>query len=366
VGEGNDVERSDRAKLASLVPTHLGRQPESIDSLMAGLGTRRFYRIHFASGEPSTLIARFEAEDPTPAVQGPDFWLPEPALEPLRSFLEREGLPVTRSHAHLAESGLDLLEDVGDRTLLRTDAEERRRLYREACEIVPALQSLSAPAETIPAFGRVFDRKLLTTKAWKWLHWTIPGLLGRDALDAEKSATDAAFERIAALLDEAPRRLSHRDFKAENLHLVSDPDRNVERLVMIDIQGAFLAPPEYDLVCLLYDLQVDLAEDFVQNCLRETMPRLPDAPAPEISGLRFDALATARLCKDISHLVHAARTRGDSRRWHEIPRGLSLLERAAGRLAHTFPEIRALISVIPALTAAIGSSDSPSERGRGE
>jgi hypothetical protein len=35
-----------------------------------------------------------------------------------------------------------------------------------------------------------------------------------------------------------------------------------------------------------------------------------------------------------------------------------LLERATGRLGHTFPEVRALTSVIRVLTAAVGSSDS--------
>jgi aminoglycoside/choline kinase family phosphotransferase len=200
---------------------------------------------------------------------------------------------------------------------------------------------------------------LVSTKAWKWLHWTIPGLLEREPQPEETIAVDAAFSRISDLLEDAPRRLAHRDFKAENLHLVGGVEggeAEAERLVMIDVQGAFMAPPEYDLVCLLYDLQVDLDEDFAQESFRAVLPMLPDAPDPPTAELRFDAIATIRLCKDISHLVHAARVRDDVRRWHEIPRGLMLLERATGRLGHTFPEVRALTSVIQALTA-VGSSD---------
>jgi aminoglycoside/choline kinase family phosphotransferase len=350
-------------KLASIVRTEYGRQPHAIEPVAAGLGSRRFYRVRFNQGRPATLIARIEAQEkgrskPTPIDPAePPAWLPEPLIEPLRSFLEAAGLPVPHSYAHLPEHGIDLLEDVGDCTLADAREPARSDLYREACEIVPSLQRLSARAEDIPAFGRIFDRALVGTKSWKWLHWAIPGLLGREPEPREVDAVQSAFSRISDLLDAAPRRLAHRDFKAENLHLVGEP----ERLVMIDVQGAFMAPPEYDLVCLLYDLQVDLDEDFVQESFRKTLPSLPDAPDLPTARLRFDALATVRLCKDISHLAYAARVRNDTRRWHEIPRGLALLDRATGRLGHTLPEIRELTSVIQALTAAVGSSDSSSQ-----
>ena len=371
-----EVETQDRENLAALVLAHHGRAPSSIEAIEAGLGARRFYRLHFDTGSPETLVARIEPgdEDPSGAdpivtrTDLPPAWLPEPSLEPLRTFLEEAGLPVPRSYAHVPLDGLDLLEDVGDCTLGAVVGGDRVGAYREACDLVPKLQRLSASADRIPAFGRRLDRALIETKAWKCLHWAIPGLLDREPTEAETQIVGAAFARIASILDPAPMRLSHRDFKAENLHWVLAPDdRNASsatqsgsrhRLVMIDVQGAFMAPPEYDLVCLLYDLQVGLKEDFVQACFRQTLPALPDAPDLETAQLRFDAIATMRLCKDLAHVIHAGRARNDRRRWHEIPRGLALAGRAAGRLAPTFPEIRALTSVIQALTAAAHSSDS--------
>jgi aminoglycoside/choline kinase family phosphotransferase len=362
-GETN-AQSEDREKLESLVRSHDGRLPISVEPIAAGLGARRFYRIRFSEGEPKSLVARVEVDIERPPPIGPQYWLPEPSLEPLRTFLEEAGLPVPRCYAHLPEYALDLLEDVGDRTLRDATGRQRLELYRKACELVPRLQRLSAPANRVAAFGRIFDRALVRTKAWKWLHWTIPGLLRREASAQESIDVETAFSRISLLLEDAPLRLAHRDFKAENLHLVAQPaaQDGTERLVMIDVQGAFMAPPEYDLVCLLYDLQVDLDEDFAMECFRATLPSLPDATDLETALLRFDAIATIRLCKDISHLVHAAQVRGDARRWHEIPRGLALLGRATERLANTFPEIRALSSVIHALTAAVASSDSASQR----
>ena len=352
----------DHERLARLVRRHLGRPVVRAEAMAAGLGTRRFHRLFFDDGAgPPTLVARIEDDGAVPPTTSDwpnaPAWLDEPALEPLRGFLADAGLSVPDSALHLSDEGVDLLEDVGGTNLLQVSAEERRLRTLEACGWLPRLQALHASADTIPAFGRRYDRRLVSTKAWKWLHWTVPMLLGREATDEETAETDALFEAIADLAEAAPQRLAHRDYKAENLHLVPDEEQG-PRLVMIDVQGAFLAPPEYDLACLLYDLQVDHDEAFVDEALDRTRPALPDAPDGSTFHARFDALALARLCKDVSHVVHAGVARGDRRRWHEIPRGLHLIDRIAGRRTHTLPGLRALTSVTAALTAALESADS--------
>ena len=375
----------DAEQLTKVVRERLGRRVASIEGIEAGMGTRRFQRLHFADGEPRTLIARNEPDAnaaPTttpprranaldsPRIELPSAptWLAEPSLEPLRSFLESAGLRVPKSYGHFPEQGLDLLEDVGSRSLLLADARDRPVLYRKACAFVPRLQMLSAPGERIPAFARRYDRALVETKLWKWLHWTIPGLLGRAASPGEVREVGALFRRIADLLEAAPRRLAHRDFKAENLHLLpratgasgsptQEPAHAFPELVLIDVQGAFMAPPEYDLVCLLYDLQTDLDEALITRLFAEQVPALPDRPELELARLRFDAIAVTRLCKDVSHVIYAGLARGDRRRWREIPRGLELLGRSARRLEHTFPGVESQFSVIHALTTRLESTD---------
>ncbi|MEM9177218.1 MAG: hypothetical protein AAGC67_18545 [Myxococcota bacterium] len=354
----------DHARLVHLVEARLGRRVVRAEAMAAGLGTRRFHRLFL--DDEATLVARLE-DDGTVAPRAtawPDApaWHAEPPLEPLRGFLEEAGLPVPRSALHLADEGLDLLEDVGRTNLLTVAPDVRRARTLEACALLPALQALDAPPERVPAFGRHYDASLIATKAWKWLHWTIPMLLGRAATPDEAHGIETLFDAIQALAADAPRRLAHRDFKAENLHLVPG-DTPEARLVMIDVQGAFLAPPEYDLACLLYDLQVGHDEAFVREALDRTRSSLPDAPDEATFRARFDALALARLCKDVSHVVHAGLARGDRRRWPEIPRGLALIERISGRRTHTLPGLRALTSVTAALTAALQAADS-GRRGR--
>ena len=79
----------------------------------------------------------------------------------------------------------------------------------------------------------------------------------------------------------------------------------------------------------------------------------------DLAAVRFNALATLRLCKDLSHLVYAASVRNDWRRWHEIPRGLALLSQTTRRLQPNFPEIQILHSILPALADAFESSKNP-------
>ncbi|MBW1884551.1 MAG: phosphotransferase [Deltaproteobacteria bacterium] len=347
----------DLERLDALVRRRFGQAPGQILRIEAGLGDRRFYRIELSQRDPSSLIARVEPT-PTaaPKVASPSAWLPEPPLEPIRRFLEQSGLPVPRSYAHDRELGIDLLEDLGSRTLASVEDDRRRERYFEACRLIPRLQRLEASPETLPAFGRIFDRELIRTKAWKFVHWCWPGLMGRDATSQERELIEAGFAAIGELLAGAPRRLAHRDFKAENLLLCSR-NSDPESLVMIDVQGAFMAPPEYDLVCLLRDPQVDVAEDLVRDALESTLSELPDAIAPDEAQLRFDAISFVLQAKILSHLIEAGRSRGDRRRWHEIPRGLRLLEDSMGRIEHAFAPIRALSSVILTLTRSVGVSD---------
>jgi aminoglycoside/choline kinase family phosphotransferase len=360
-----DIERLE-ALLARTFPNH----EFGFERIPAGLGDRRFYRIELDGGEsigaidvegfePRTLIARIEP-DPDPAAPIPSgsfTWLPEPPIEPIRTLLEAAGLPVPRSYAHDPDRGIDLLEDLGSKTLADVPKSDRRARYLEAGALITRLQSVEGSEASAPAFGRFFDASLIRTKAAKVLEWSWPGLLNREASKSEREAIESGFEAIARLLLAAPPRLAHRDFKAENLHLTRRVDDEREQLVMIDVQGAFMAPPEYDLVCLLRDLQVELPEDLVEEVRDAFLATLSDPMARKDSLERFEAISVVRLAKDVAHIVHAARTRGDSRRWHEIPRGLELLGGAMGRLAHTCPSVQSLNFVIHTLTQGAETSD---------
>jgi len=311
------------------------------------------------------LIARVEPQPAgRPAPKTPFTWQSEPSIEPIRTLFEQAGLPVPRSYVHDSDRGIDILEDAGSRTLANTHDEDQRQRYLEASALIPRIQELRDSSVPTPAFRRFMDVDLIRTKAAKLVHWSFPGLLGREATDRERASIESGFDAISELVFRVSRKLSHRDFKAENLLLKSSGmGAEPERLIMIDVQGAFMAPPEYDLVCLLRDMQVELPEALVEEVRATSISTLATATARQESRERFEALSVVRLAKDISHVVHAARSRGDARRWHEIPNGLRLLDDAAQRLERTFPSARDLSFVIHALTQAAQTADIISQTG---
>ncbi len=322
-------------RIATLIRDALGREVVRWQRLPGGLDTRRFFRCELeGSAPPTRLIAR--VEDPKRRTGA------DPPLEPIRSLLAREGLPVPASHG-IAE-GIDLIEDLGDESvescLPQIDPARRRTLYSRACALIPRLQAIRPPSPALPHFQRGLDAALIGTKAQKWLTWSLPLQLGRTPTALEEKLVRRAFDFIAEVCAEAPSRLAHRDFKAANLHLKRGGREGSAELYMIDLQGAFMAPPEYDLVCLLRDSQVRLPEAEVIAQTEEILPQLPDSVGPETFARRFDLLTLARVAKDISHYLHAARHRGDQRYLRFVPNGLRNLREAAGRAGSRDTEIR--------------------------
>ena len=301
-----------------------------IEPLAGGLSLRRFARVHTGS-RPASLIARVEAaEDPAGRPAGA---APEPPHEPIRALLERHGLPVPGRLGGDETAGVELLEDLGDLDLTAAargaDRQRRRSLYREACQLVPKFQRIE-PVAGVDAFERRLDAELIAYKAELFASDGL-GARGRAATPAETRCVSDSFARIAAELAPAPVRLAHRDFQSANL-LVTGAGAGAS-LHPIDLQGAFLAPPEYDLVCLLCDSYVELPEAEIRELADEVRPALPDAPEPGEFWRRFDRLTLTRKGKDYARFVYAARTRGDRRFLAALPTTLGHLRRAAREAA---------------------------------
>jgi len=337
------------AVVTRVVERELALPVKQIEPLAGGLGLRRFFRVT-TTGEPSRVIARVEApEDPAGR---PPSTPPEPSLEPLRGFLEQRGLPVPARLGGDSERGIELLEDLGPRTLASAVAtasrQERVALYTEAIGLIPRLQRLEDPAGEIPAFERRLDRTLFDYKADLFARWTLPEALGRGARASETEVVRKAFRWIAAQAAAAPARLAHRDFQSHNLHLCSD-GRGGERLVMIDIQGALLAPPEYDLVCLLRDSYVELPDEEIGSHLERIRPELPDRPDAEVFARRFDLLTLSRKGKDHARFVYAARSRGDARFTHHLSATVRALRSAAARVARLDRSLARLAEMVQGL-----------------
>ncbi len=329
-------------ELRALVAAQLGARVARIETLAGGgVSHRGFFRVTLADGAPRTLVARVDRGEPGPGV------LPEPPLEPLRAFLESHGIPVPRRLGGDAARRIDLLEDAGTTTLedaVGAEPDARGALYAEACDWIAALQRLRDPGGAVQAFQRSLDASLVALKARRFAASGLPALLGRAATATEAACVRDAFDVVLAAIEAGPRRLAHRDYQSRNL-LVRAPDANGHRLVMIDLQGALLAPPEYDAVCLLRDSYVVLPDAEAAALAEQTRAALPDPPDRETFALRFDLLTIARKAKDFA-LCHELAARGD-RSWLPLADAtLAYVRRALARTAHRDPRLAALRALV--------------------
>lgn len=343
------AETSDTEARLRRLAADLGCRIERFERLHAGLGLRRFLRLHLSGGGPPSAVARIDApEDPAGRPAGVP---PEPPLEPLRTRLEEAGIPVPARLGSDPEAGIELLEDVGDRSMLRAlpglSAAERRRLYEEACDLVPRLQGIADPGD-LAAFERRLDAPLFAYKAELFARWGLPAGLGRAPSPAEASIVSRAFARVFEICAAGPWRLAHRDLQSANLHMHPSPGRG--SLVVIDLQGAFLAPPEYDLVCLLRDSYVELPEEEVAFQVARIRPRLPDAPDAATFARRFDLLTLTRKAKDHARYRYAALERGERAYLDYVPAAARALRGAAARareLGPPFTDLAELLETLP-------------------
>ncbi len=309
--------------------------------ISAGLGPRRFYRLELDEGRVSSVIARVNL--PEEHAFRPEAAAPEPELEPVRQWMEEGGLPVPRGYGR--EGGIDLLEDLGAQSLCdavrNADPERRFELYRAATALVPRIQALPLHAE-LASSRRSLDASLIDYKAGQVIEWVLPWSLGRRPRPSEAEAVRDAFRHIAEVCAEAPRRAAHRDLQSTNLILLSRKESGRDRLGMIDLQGAFVAPPEYDLVCLLRDAHVALPETEVAAHLSRTRPELPDAPAETDFDHRFTLLTLSRCGKDLARYRYATVERGDTRYTEASHVAAQTLRKAAQRVRQKEPRLTPL------------------------
>jgi aminoglycoside/choline kinase family phosphotransferase len=337
-------------EIGRFAATRLGVAVLAVEPIPAGIGLRRFYRLRFA-GPPGSAIARVDQpEDPAGRPAGA---APEPPLEPIRALLEAAGLPVPRRYASDAARGFELLEDGGRESLCdvfaSAPAAAGETLVRAALDLVPRLQRLVDGGRGVAAFGRRLDAELFRYKGDLFATHSLPLALGRAASPAERAAVREAFAWIARVSAAAPHRLAHRDFQSQNL--LVQRGRNGARLVLIDLQGAFLAPPEYDLVCLLRDSYLPLAPEFVRSECERLRAALPDAPAPADFALRFDLLTLTRKGKDHARFL-VAEARGETRYRRYLAATARMLREAAARTRGVAAPLARLAELVEALPEA--------------
>jgi hypothetical protein len=203
------------------------------------------------------------------------------AFVTVAEYLRARGLSAPRIYAHDADSGLVVLEDLGDGLFagLIDDGMDERPLYEAATDVQAALQA-EAPPPVLQAEGLTWPLLTYDTLALKvatdtFLEWW-PKFSGLPAFgEAATAEWDALWAPVWVRGEAGATVFTHRDYHARNLLWL--PERaGVARVGMVDFQDALRAHPAWDLLHLLQDARRDVSAELEAAMLDRFLAARPE------------------------------------------------------------------------------------------
>jgi aminoglycoside/choline kinase family phosphotransferase len=249
---------------------------------------RRYFRIIPATG-PSLVLALHA---------GPIDFATLPFAS-VAELLQQIPLPVPDVLGHADQLGIVALQDLGDVTLQAhlgaASPSEHAALYRQAVALIELLQRRGAElSEDTGPYRIAFDEEKLTWELEFFGRHFVEGYRGVTLSAPERAALAGEWAAIVGELAAEPRVLCHRDYHSRNLMLCDGS------LYIIDFQDARMGPDTYDLVSLLRDSYVDIADHELDQLIAYFRAlKKADTPAvtEEEFRRRFDLMALQRNLK---------------------------------------------------------------------
>ncbi|HWK10009.1 MAG TPA: phosphotransferase [Vicinamibacterales bacterium] len=272
---------------------------------------RRYFRILMADS-PSIVLSLYSAP----------FTFDELSFVNVARLLEQMPIPIPRVLGHADDLGVLALQDLGDVTLQAhlgaATPMEHAALYRQAVALIATLQrygtELASP-DYLP-YGIAFDVEKLTWEMDFFTKHFLEAYRGVTLTDAQRQALKGELAKVIDELASEHRVLCHRDYHSRNLML------HESQLYMIDFQDARMGPDTYDLVSLLRDSYVDLAESTVDELIAYFLALRGLTGSEREFRDRFDVMALQRNLKALGTFGYQTTARRNPVYIQYIPRTL--------------------------------------------
>src|SRR4051812_12715466 len=232
-----------------LAETGLAGRDARVVPLTGDASDRKYFRIIPGDG-PSSVLALHA---------GPIEFATLPFAN-VGTLMQLIPLPVPAILGHSDPLGILALQDLGDVTLQAhlgaASPSEHAALYRQSVSFIELMQRRGAELQSdgyLP-YRIAFDVEKLTWELDFFAKHFIEGYRGSPLSPADRAALSAEWSAIVTELASEPRVLCHRDYHSRNLMLRDGS------LYIIDFQDARMGPDTYDLVSLLRDSYVDIAD----------------------------------------------------------------------------------------------------------
>ena len=291
--------------------SHLAEPTARIVPLTGDASDRKYFRIIPADAAPIVLALH----------AGPIEFETLPFAN-VAELMTAIPLPVPIIFEHSNALGIIALQDLGDVTLQAhlgaASTTEHEGRYREAVQFLEVLQRRGAElaSDRFVPYSIAFDVEKLTWELEFFTKYFIEGYRGVALSPAERAALADEWAAIARELSAEPRVLCHRDYHSRNL-MLSDGS-----LYIIDFQDARMGPDTYDLVSLLRDSYVDIADEAVDELIAYFLMLKRRSGDADDFRRRFDLMALQRNLKALGTFGYQTITRRNPVYIQYMPRTL--------------------------------------------
>ena len=243
------------------------------------------------------------------------------------------GVSVPTVFAADREQGLLLEEDFGDVSVAHLIGDPVAPEVFDAIVDTLVVLQRAAPPRNLPKWDAA---TMAATAIGTLFDWWWPAMFGEPARDEIRRDFGAALEAMLTPVATGPECFVHRDFFAENLLWLPERD-GMNRIGVIDFQGAASGHPAYDLVSLLQDARRDIPSDLAERAIRRYLAARPELNADQFHAA-YAACAAQRHLRVACQWVRLARRDNKPGYLKYGPRTWRLLEQAlrepaAARLA---------------------------------
>lgn len=169
------------------------------------------------------------------------------------------------------ETGLILLEDLGDDGVLDAARRPIPARYQASVDCLAAMHAIDWPRAIALEDGTIhrvptFDIGAFLIEVDLLLDWYVPRVTGTPASAGDRQSWHAIWHALFATVDAGPKTLALRDFHSPNI--VWRGDRaGLDRIGLIDFQDALWAHPAYDVMSLIRDARVTVEPDLQSRLL---------------------------------------------------------------------------------------------------
>jgi hypothetical protein len=247
------------------------------------------------------------------------------------AYLRDHGLSAPRVVAFDVDSGLAVLEDLGDALFatLIAKGEAETPLYEAAVDVQVQLHE-QRPPDVLEAEGLAwplltYDALALKVSTDTFLEWW-PKFAGLPPFGADAVAEwDALWAPVWVRGEAGASVFCHRDYHAQNLLWL--PERaGAARVGLLDFQDALRAHPSWDLTHLLQDARRDVSPELEASMLERYLRARP-AVAREEFLADYRALAASNAARILGRVFARQALLGRSQYKAFMPRTWRYLER---------------------------------------